>query len=544
MSSIQQYSIIKYFQIFLACLLLSCLPLPQFVGESGVALFPFIPSLQGSSALAALCLAFVASMFIPSSVQFFQSFRQSGYKLSTFLSKVKLFNITKIDLAVLILYLAAVVATFASYFFKESLSGLSKYTLYFFLYLAFRALIQNRQDIYLLFAAALIGSLWVSLEGLWQVLFGAQALATWEDPNIHISEQLNRVYSTLLNPNLLSAYLLLLWPLAVACLTFWNEKIFISINNFFVQLKRISSKFPPTRGLGGNNTSSKFALPKGLEGNPTQEKETKPLNKLSSGGLFCVCALCAVALLQIFITFQTGSRGAWLGLGAQLLVLLVIVYFVTRSTWLLIVSGVLCVGAVLIALSKVSVLNRLLSIFSSYDHSSNSFRLHVWKACWQIFIENIFFGIGPGSKAFYEAYGIYMDSKYSALGAYSLPIEVAVEMGLLGLGSLMFFVICLWQAAGQTLKSLISTTSSSTEVRSGDISSQPSSGEVQKTSLEDKLNGGVFISTAILLGLLGLLISALFDIVILRPQVQIIFWMLIAVLSFYHSQHISSSKNG
>ena len=46
-------------------------------------------------------------------------------------------------------------------------------------------------------------------------------------------------------------------------------------------------------------------------------------------------------------------------------------------------------------------------------------------------------------------------------------------------------------------------------------------------------NPDLLIIAGVLISLAGLLVSSFFDIVILRPQVQIALWLLIAVLRFY-----------
>ena len=128
-------------------------------------------------------------------------------------------------------------------------------------------------------------------------------------------------------------------------------------------------------------------------------------------------------------------------------------------------------------------------------------------SCWHIFKDNILFGIGTGSKAFYDAYGIYMDAKYSALGAYSLILEIMVEMGLLGLLSFIFLLYSLSESAYSFLK--------------------------------NNWNAEKFYILICLIALSGLLISSLFDIVILRPQIQTLTCLLIALMRFYS---LSNSK--
>lgn len=407
------------------------LPLSQFAGEGG-------------KGLGSLCAIFVLTSF---SFKFYELFPQIKAKNFSFLQS---FN--KIDLSICFLILSALIATVSSYFLKESLSGFIKYFLYFLIYISFVFCLKNRQSVYLLIGASLVGCFWVCWEGLNQVLFGAEQLATWEDPNLHPSQRLNRIYSTLLNPNLLSAYLIALWPLLLP---------FIFKN--FSKLKLLIIGF--------------------------------------------------AALLLVYLTFQTGSRGAWLALAGQfgLIGLILIIFY--RNPFVISSFIGMSIAAFFYILSKAAILNRLISIFSSYDHSSNSFRLHVWQACLRLIADNPIFGIGVGSKAFYLAYAIYMDANYSALGAYSLFLEISVEMGLIGLAAFLYLIFIIAQKGIQAIQKL-------------------------HKSSEDFV-----MILAILISLMGLLIDSLFDIVILRPQVQILLWLIVAIFRFYSIQIIHNENN-
>ncbi len=409
--------------VFFGALLLACLPLPQFAGEGGVG-------------LGSLSAVFILSAFLTNA---FVLFQKTKFAPKAVISEISS-NFKPLDFAVLMLLAAAFVGTVSSYFLKASLSGFVKYLLYVLVYAAFALSLKDKNDFYILLLGALIGLFWSSLEGYKQYLFGAEQLATWEDPNMHPSQQLTRIYSTLLNPNLYAAYLLALWPLSLVAF------------------------------------------------------------KLSEQKLLKILGV-VVALSTVFLVVQTGSRGAWIALAAQLALFAFAVARYKRSP--LIISGMAlgALGAGLYLLSKPAFWNRLTSIFSSYDHSSNSFRLHVWSACLRIIADNPIFGIGPGSKAFYLAYGIYMDSNYSALGAYSLILETGVELGLIGLAALGYLVFVIAKTGINLLK--------------------------------ENQNSESLTIFLLLVSLLGLLINGLFDIVILRPQVQILLWFIIGTLRFY-----------
>lgn len=429
---------LNYLSIFLAACIFAFAPLPQFGADSD------------KLGLAALMAVFILTSFI-------------HYFININSTEKSKFKIQLIDYAMLCLICAGFVSVMGSYFFKDSLAGFIKYALYFAFYIALVLRLKRASEYNIIIGACLVGAIWPSIEALNQYLFGAEALATWEDPNIHISEQLNRIYSTFGNPNLYGSYLLAIWPL---CL--WPLVHIIKKKNIKLWLKT---------GL----------------------------------------SLSLVILILTFMYFilQTGSRGAWLGLAAQITISLLFCFLLLRRKfiWLNFALPTL-IGLVLLYLfSRPSFLARLLTIFSSYEHSSNAFRLHVWAACLHIFKDNILFGIGTGSKAFYDVYGIYMDAKYSALGAYSLILEIMVEMGLLGLFSFLFLIYSLCRAAYKGLE--IAKTNTLTSL-----------------SLTD-WNYEKFYILICLIALSGLLISSLFDIVILRPQIQTLTCLLIALMRFY-----------
>jgi len=161
-----------------------------------------------------------------------------------------------LDVGLLALFATAIIATAASPFGKASLLGLFKYSLFVAVYVAFCYLLRSHVEIKTVAIAALIGMLWVSCEGIVQTVVGAESLATWEDPNTPSTKLLNRIYSTLLNPNLLAGYLLVTWPLLIM--------------------------FLPNAGRAVRV-------------------------------MLCLCGMVAV-----YLTLQTGSRAAWLALLAQI----------------------------------------------------------------------------------------------------------------------------------------------------------------------------------------------------------------------------------
>jgi putative inorganic carbon (HCO3(-)) transporter len=50
-------------------------------------------------------------------------------------------------------------------------------------------------------------------------------------------------------------------------------------------------------------------------------------------------------------------------------------------------------------------------------------------------------GIGPGNSAFNQIYPLFQRPNYSALGAYSIYLELMVEVGLVGFAVFMWFLV-------------------------------------------------------------------------------------------------------
>ncbi|PWT96677.1 MAG: hypothetical protein C5B53_09215 [Candidatus Melainabacteria bacterium] len=210
--------------------------------------------------------------------------------------------------------------------------------------------------------------------------------------------------------------------------------------------------------------------------------------------------------LTALATVLTGSRGGYLGLfGGLAFLLLILGSFLWQRRpklrpWL----GTLIV---LIPLSLLLAIHfaptfehRIMSIFAGREHSSNSYRLNVWLSSLSMFKDNWWIGVGVGNQAFRLAYGLYMRSGFDALGTYCVPLEVAVETGALGLCVFALLVIACLARAHLSF-----------------WAPQP--------TLHRYLTAGAAAS------LVGLMIHGLVDTVFYRPQVQFIFWLMIALLA-------------
>ena len=228
-------------------------------------------------------------------------------------------------------------------------------------------------------AALLSGGLISSVLALRQLYASTEELARWADPN-SITAGTIRIYGPLGNPNLLAGYLLPLLPLAVIALLRWRE-------------------------LGAKLFAAVTAL------------------------------LCGAAIVFTY------SRGGWLGLLASLAVMVLLLILRSTASWpplwrRLVPLLVLSLGGVLLAITITQVepiRTRVASLLAGRGDSSNNFRINVWLAAIDMVKDRPWLGIGPGNTAFNSIYPLYQQPKFNALSAYSVPLEILVEMGIPGL---------------------------------------------------------------------------------------------------------------
>ena len=152
---------------------------------------------------------------------------------------------------------------------------------------------------------------------------------------------------------------------------------------------------------------------------------------------------------------------------------------------------------VLIAVPKIT--KRLLSIFLLRGDSSTSFRMNVYHSSWQMFCDNWLLGIGAGNQTFREIYGLYMITGFDALSTYSVPLEIAVEAGIFALIAFAGFLITL-------IKNAVNFIMKSADTKS------------------------VIIVSACIISVCAICVHGLVDTVFFRPQIQFVFWCIIAIL--------------
>ena len=353
-------------------------------------------------------------------------------------------SFNSIDLFIAIFLFISLISVFSSYFLKESIVGFLKYFIFFLSYFVMKITVLNSssKSFFNLWSLLLLCAVAVSIFGIYQFIIGVEPLATWEDSNyenIH-----TRVYSTLGNPNLLAGYLLLIFPIGIA-------------------------------------------LPFHLK--------SSIVNKI----LFLTGSI----LILICLIF-TGSRGGYIGLivcGISAVIVL-FNYLINRRGLINQTPAaiILCVTLIIFSLALIylfpHVTERLLTIFTLREHSSNNYRVNVWLACFKMLKDNYLIGIGPGNNTFRLAYGLYMISGFDALSAYNIFLETAIEVGVIG----CFALILIFSISFIKLHYLF-------------------------WENRNILALGFFIS------LIGMITHGLVDTVFFRPQVYIPFWFLLASIA-------------
>ena len=360
-------------------------------------------------------------------------------------------------LAILWLASQALSAAFSS-FQLESIQGLLKTITFLSGYVAFRTTLSQQPQwlVPWLLCGTALGAI-EGLIGLIQSVGGVGPLATWVDPNTLPEHRLIRVFGTVppYNPNLLAGFLLMMLGLGSAL-----------IGHVADLLRRL----PKLWWLGG---------------------------------LLAV----SLTLMKLGLVL-TGSRGGYLALGAMAVVsysaigsLGMLDPELKERPWLkrlwLLMGLLLLFGVAGTLLTNEALQMRLLSIFSFWEDSSIAYRLKVYASAWQMGLHNWLVGIGPGNATFKQVYGFYMTPGFNALGAYSVPLEVFVEQGIIGLGVWLIFWLSVLLSG---LRFWFS----------------------QGISWQGRLLG-----LGLLLGLLGTFMHGLYDTIWYRPAVHFPFWVMV-----------------
>jgi putative inorganic carbon (HCO3(-)) transporter len=352
---------------------------------------------------------------------------------------------TPIHLPLISYWAIALLATLISPVRVAAIDGMVKLTIYMLAFVSLSRLMRlGWRNIFI--AAYLISALVASAYGVQQWFLGAPELATWTDPTSEIAGT-TRVYSFLGNPNLFAGYLMPALPLGAIAAIYWQ-----------------------------------------------------------SWGMKVIGVI--TAILGAFCITQSQSRGGLMGLAAEsfVIVLLLVYWWGKRlPKWTLPTvfggtAGAIALGTILVPTLR----KRVGSIFGTED-SSNAFRVNVWMSVLNMIKAKPILGIGPGNKAFNLVYPQYQRSGYSALGTYSVPLEITVETGIVGVICYGWLIFTIFRQGWIALNRLRS----------------------------DRDASGLWIIAAIAT-LAGMMVHGLVDTVWYRPQVQLLWWLAIALISSFY----------
>ncbi|MEN9245794.1 MAG: IctB family putative bicarbonate transporter [Thermostichales cyanobacterium SRBZ-1_bins_19] len=352
------------------------------------------------------------------------------------------------QLLLLLFWGVATVATLLSPVRVAAVDGWIKLTLYVLGFVLLHRLLHYPFYRQVIVGSLLLVSLGMAVLGLRQYFFGAAELATWVDPESGLTG-VTRVYSSLRNPNLYGGVLVPLIPLGLAAVGTWQ-------------------------GWG--------------------------LKTLAAG----------MTLMNLVCVVLTLSRGAWVGVavGVPVMIGLLLQWHWPRlprlwRRWLIPGGLALGLGLVSVGILAVEPLRlRLLSFLAWRNDSSNNFRINVWLASLRMLGDFPWLGIGPGNRAFNRVYPLYQDPRYSALGAYSVPLELALEVGIPG--AVLFFTMVAWI------------------LRLG--------WQRWQVDVQRRDRAGLWLAAG-LAAAAGMLGHGLVDTVWARPQVQMLWWLSIALMT-------------
>ena len=373
------------------------------------------------------------------------------YWIVLIISDNKQLSINPIHLLVFLYWSVSAIAVIYSPVRGVAFSGFIKLTLYLIFFACTSRILRSSRLTNWLIISILGSGLLVGTYGVKQRFLEVRQLATWNDPTSYFSNSI-RVYSYLGNPNLLSAYILPTIALSMAAFFIWQ----------------------------------------------------RILPKLLAFTIFAVSISCL---------YFTGSRSGWIALVILLMVFssLLFTWFKDRlpvfwRQWLLPLTFGIFISCVFILIISNDVLqSRIMSIFIGRADSSNNFRINVWISVANMIKDYPFFGIGPGNEAFSKVYPLYMSPKYSALSAYSVFLETAVEIGLIGLSVFVWLIFTILNQGIQMVREFKNNNNSY----------------------------GIWLIASIS-GIASLLIQGLFDTVWYRPQVNTLWWFLIALIASRH----------
>ncbi len=402
-------------------------------------------------ALGLLGILFAAAPYVPTTVISVLLVACIGFWVLLTLAEPKEkagWGLTPIHLMVMLYWGISAIATGLSPVKMAAIEGLGKLTLYLLIFVVMARVLRIAKWRNALIAIYLHTALLVSCYGIRQWIFGAPPLATWSDPDSEMGN-FTRVYSFLGNPNLLASYLMPAVAYSLMAIFSWV-------------------------------------------------------------GMYRKALAVVMFVLSLACVALTFSRGGWIGLVLMFgTMALLMGYWMNlyRRKWVLptvlgSLVGVMFVGIVLVP----PIRNRVLSMFVGRGDSSNNFRINVWQSVVEMIKAKPVLGIGPGNDAFNKVYPLYARTRFTALSAYSVLLEICVETGLVGLSCFLWLLVVAFTQGGVQLQRLRSN--------------------------QDSQGFWVIGAIGAMVGLFG---QGVVDTVWYRPQVNILWWMAVAIIASFYS---------
>ncbi|NEP79146.1 MAG: putative bicarbonate transporter, IctB family [Okeania sp. SIO3B3] len=367
--------------------------------------------------------------------------------------------LTPIHLLIFIYWCIATLAMATSPARTAAFSGWVKLTLYLLLFVLGAMVLRSPKLRSWLISIYLLVSLVVSFYGIRQWIDKVEPLATWNDPT-SAQAGITRVYSYLGNPNLLGGYLLPAIALSFVAIFAWRSwpQKFLAVTMLLVN---------------------------------------------------CACLR------------YTGSRGSWIGFIALMFAALILMWYWWSiympsfwQTWSLPIAVGSLAGLLILAVVLLEPLrNRVLSIFAGRQDSSNNFRMNVWMSVFDMIRDRPVLGIGPGNDVFNKIYPLYQRPRYSALSAYSVPLEIIVETGFIGFTAFLWLLLVTFNQGVLNLRHL------------------RDAGDRQ----------GYWLIGA-MVAMVGLMSHGLVDTVWYRPQINTLWWLMVAIIASYYGEKRGSRQ--
>ncbi|WP_048600532.1 O-antigen ligase family protein [Rubeoparvulum massiliense] len=196
--------------------------------------------------------------------------------------------------------------------------------------------------------------------------------------------------------------------------------------------------------------------------------------------------------LMVLTMFVTFSRGGYVALAAALFLFILF----TMRRMLLVLAPFLVVGLYLL---PATIWERLLTIGNVQD-SSISYRFSIWQSAQDMFQDFFWFGAGYGYDTFITLFPLYRAWPPIAFHAHNLYLEIALELGMVGLIAFAFFFLRLFGVGLSTIQ----------------------------RNRENRFN--TIVLGASLAGIAGLLIHGMAEYVWFYPKVILMFWLVVGIV--------------